>query len=40
MGIGTVHGCLVGIFPTGRTAPRGAGQETQSLGRGIEKIGK
>jgi len=31
--------CLVAIFLAGCATTRGVGQDTQSLGRGIEKMG-
>jgi predicted small secreted protein len=35
-----VLGCLVAIFLSGCATTRGIGQDTQSLGRSIEKSGK
>jgi len=37
---GIVLCCLVAIFLAGCATTRGVGQDTQSLGRGIEKMGK
>jgi len=38
--IGVVLCCLVAILLAGCATTRGVGQDTQSLGRDIEKIGK
>jgi predicted small secreted protein len=38
--IGVVLCCLVTILLAGCATTRGVGQDTQSLGRDIEKIGK
>ncbi len=37
--IGVVLCCLVMIFLAGCPTTRGVGQDTQSLGRSIEKVG-
>ena len=37
MRIGVVFCCLVAIFMAGCATARGVGQDTQSLGRSIEK---
>ena len=38
--IGVALCCLVVIFLAGCATTRGVGQDTQALGRSIEKIGK
>jgi len=37
--IGIVLSCLVAIFLAGCATTRGVGEDTQSLGRSIEKMG-